>query len=170
MSTPSIQLSSNGLFPIDAFGFSPDGSPKSPTEFLIEITAIQPEDRVLVIGSALSDRLAGLVRHGCVAATGIHPDALDLHHEPADVIWLADLDGEAVGPVGALLRRIGEPRLIAVQLPAAADVERGQDFLRRLGAHGMVHGSYHRLGDLLVVVAFRPRWLRWVASGQGGRR
>ncbi|WP_146002745.1 hypothetical protein [Telmatospirillum siberiense] len=140
---------------------------------------------MLVVGGSLSEHLAGLAHHGCGVASGIHPGALCLHHESADVIWLIDplRSGREIiaqepkdfgaaspapeigGPIRALLHRIGDPRLLAILLPAD---ERAwvQNFLYRLGANGLVLWSYHPYGERLVVTASRPGWLRGVSSNR----
>lgn len=163
MSTKSMQQSFTKTFDHPAvFPLPVEALPKTPTEILIEASALQPDDHVLVIGRTLSDHLVGLAHHGCGTATGALPDSQCLRMEAADVVWFTGVN-DAGSQMTAALRDIGNPRLVAIELPAADDLDWVQNFLRQLAAKGLVHCSYHQVADRLIVTASRPEWLRWVA-------
>jgi hypothetical protein len=136
--------------------------PKTTTDLLIEASAILPADHVMVIGPLLSDHLVGLAHHGCTAAAGARPNAQIFEMADADVVWFTDVE-DAGARMAEVLHSIGTPRLVAIEFLAADDLSWVQNVLRQLAGKGLVHCSYHRAVDRLIVTASRPDWLRWVA-------
>ncbi len=156
MSTTSMQQpSAKAESPFTVF-------PETSSASLIEASGLRPDDRVLVIGRNVPDHLVGLARHGCGTATGAPADSPCLRLEAADVVWFTGVDDPKV-QVSAALGNIGEPRLVAIELLAAADADGLRDCLRRLAAKGLVHCACRRAAGRRIVTASRPKWLRWVA-------
>jgi hypothetical protein len=163
MSTMSMQQPSAKFFDQFPASQSTAGAPaKTPTELLIEASDLQATDHVLVVGRSLSDHLIGLAHVGCLSAIGATPDSRFLRMEDADVVWFVDVT-DIETDIGAALRDIGNPRLIAIELLAVDDLDGLQRVLRRLTAKGLVHCACHQGPGRLVVTVFRPKWLRWVA-------
>ncbi|HXP95584.1 MAG TPA: hypothetical protein VN809_02655 [Telmatospirillum sp.] len=135
---------------------------KTPTDALIEASDLRPGETVMVVGRALSDHLVGLAHRGCGSAMGVHPDVSFLRMEDADVVWFTDVADIGAGTT-AMLRAIGTPRLVAIELLAADSVDGTAEWLRQLAAMGLVHCAYFQAGDRMIVTAARPQWLRWVA-------
>jgi hypothetical protein len=135
---------------------------KTSSETLIDVSGLQPDDHVLVIGRNLSDHLVGLAHHGCGTATGAQSDSLFIRLEAADVVWFTGVDA-LKSQVSAALCNIGDPRVVVIELLATADADALRHCLRQLATKGLVHCSYHQMADRLIVTANRPKWLRWVA-------
>ncbi|MDR3438494.1 hypothetical protein [Telmatospirillum sp.] len=162
MSTMSMSHSAaKKNFQSPSFPLPSEIAPKSLTDMLIEISAVQPGDHVTVVGGTLSDHLVGLARWGCVSAIGIQPGSRLSPFEPADVVWFSEIDATALSRA-TLSLDIGNPRAVVLVTRAVDDLGWVQDDLRRLASKGLVQCAYHQFDDRLLVVASRPKWLRQV--------
>ena len=163
MSTLSIQRSSTNIHAVfDADDLDQSLEFDSPIDHLVAVSHIRPSDHVVVIGRRPTEYLARLVRCACLSATGVDPAVLYLRKEPADIVWLTEIDDLEAATMVEVLKVHGV-RVVAVELINSAAIAKLQPFLRRLRAKGLVRTSCRQVADRLVVTASRPEWLQWVA-------
>lgn len=148
------------------FKLRPSAPPVYPTatitQFLIDVTGTQPDDRVMVIGRNSFDHLLGLVRGGCNNAVALRPQSFCHSAEMAtEVVWLTGVTFIDAG-LNAIVNHLGSPRVVAIELARGVRISCLTDILARLRAQGLVDQVVRGVDERTVVVASRPTWLRQI--------
>lgn len=122
---------------------------------LIRCCQLRPEDRVLVVGPFILGHILALAGR-CAGVTGMRSSRFVRPGETREIVWftdVADPDNEVI----SVLKSLGTPRLIIIELIAPALPQVPAAILDKLEKTGFLFQRHYRLRDRVVLVGHRRR-------------
>jgi len=129
--------------------------PFDPVGLLIHRSQLRPEDRVLVVGPSILGHILALAGR-CAGVTGMRSSRFVPPGEMREVVWftdVADPDNEVI----SVLKSLGTPRLIIIELVNPALPQMPAATLDKLNKPGFLFRENYRLRDRVVLVGHRRR-------------
>ena len=126
----------------------------SSSDRLISLSRLRPTDAVLVFGYNVLDHLVGLGRHGVAAAIGVHGGQPCRLFELVDMVWftaVSDIESEVI----RLLRCVGHPRVVAVELVAQPEFKTLRRLVSSLRDNQFSPIDYRKVGQRYFVIGER---------------